>query len=133
MKRKNEPPPGGNVANVQGSNVVGSAIGAGNTVTSRDITVHEQNLKQTQNALPPELATALADALRGIQASDLSGPLKVEAVSDHAKLTDELKKPKAEHEPTLLKKFWNGLWSVADKVPAVVKLYEALQKHLPGL
>jgi hypothetical protein len=113
--------------------VVGAAIGEGNMVETGDITIYERNLKQGGAAVPPELATALVEALKGIQASSLSDALKQEALADHAKLTNELKKPEAEREPTLVKKFWNGLWSVADKIPAVVKLYEVLQKYVPAL
>jgi hypothetical protein len=59
--------------------------------------------------------------------------VKNEAVAEHTKLTDELKKPQEKREPALLKKFWSGLWSVADKVPAVVKLYDVLKKYVPAL
>ena len=120
----------GSVTNV-GGHMIASAIGDGNMIETGGVTIYEQRIKQS--VVPAELAVALIDALKGIQESSLSETLKREAVADHAKLTVELKKPEAEREPTLLKKFWRGLWSVADKVPSVVKLYEALQNHVPGL
>ena len=122
----------GNVTNVVGP-VTASAIGNANTISTGDITLYEQRLKQSGSAVPPELVSALVGALKDIQASGLSDAVKKEALADHAKLTDELKKPVAEREPTLLKKFWNGLWTVADKLPAVVTLYEVLKNHVPGI
>jgi internalin A len=132
MSTKKDPEPRGHTVTSQGP-MVGVAVGEKNRVEVGDVTVYEQNLRQSQHAVPPELLTALVEALKGIQESGLPEAVKKEAVADHAKLTEELKKPEPHQEPALLKKFWAGLWAVADKVPAVVKLYEALKGVVPGL
>jgi hypothetical protein len=132
MSNKPTPPPQGSVTNITG-NVIGANVGQGNTLTTGDITVYEASLKDSANAIPPDLSAALVAALKGIQESPLSDTLKAEAAADHGKLTDQLKRPAAEREPTLIKKFWNGLWTVAEKVPAVVGLYDVLKNHVPGL
>jgi internalin A len=132
MSKKKDAQPTTNVTTGQGP-MIGVAVGDGNMIELGDVTIYEQNLKQSGNAVPPELAAALVGALRGIQESSLTEPLKKAATEDHAKLTEELKKPEVEREPKLIKRFWNGLWSVADKIPSVIKLYEALKKYVPDL
>lgn len=108
-------------------NVIASAIGKGNTVTTGDVNV---GLNQATN-VPPDLLAALTAALKGIQASDLSPGAKKKAEEQHAELVKELNKSKGEEN--FVASCWAGLWAVAQKVPAVVSLWEALKKHVPGI
>ena len=85
MRQQNNPQPKSSVAN--SGVMVGNAIGDENLVETGNVTINEQHLKQS--GLPAELAVALVEALKGIQASGLSEALKKAAITDHAGLIDE--------------------------------------------
>jgi hypothetical protein len=107
------PPSGGPLIHV-GGNVVGSAIGAGNTVTARDITVSIGGGDQAD----PELGRVLAEARRALQSGPLTGADKDDAADDLGKLAEEVSKPQP--QPGRVRRLFESLKQLAPDVAAIL-------------
>ncbi len=101
---------------VQGDNY--GAVGKGNDVHIRDITVYKNEVDNSPS-LDPETRDLLKQAIDAIEAAKVSDQEKAEAKEDLGKLTDELKKP--EKEPGAIRRYLGRLGAVLPSVATILK------------
>lgn len=96
---------------------IGSAVGAGARVRTRDITVYKQAVDQS-SGIDEELKRVLKEARDAIEQATVSEADKADATDDLAKLTAELEKP--EKDPGLVRRYFNRIKEVVPTVASLI-------------
>lgn len=107
-----------------GGNVIASATGIANRVTTGDVAVYQQTIDQSKS-INPKLKDALKKGCEALHGMSLSNKvLKDDVLQNYGKLTTELDQPKP--DPTVLEYLWSGISAVAGKLPAIIELGKLL-------
>jgi uncharacterized protein YjbI with pentapeptide repeats len=102
-----------NETNAQG-NIVGAAIGTGNTVKARDINAFISSVDQAD----PDLKRVLVEARKVLESEPLTGADKDDAADDLGKLAEEVTKPQP--QPRRVKRLFESLVKLAPDVASIL-------------
>ena len=117
-----------NETNAQG-NIVGSAIGSGNTVNARDINAFINSVGQAEG-LDPELKRVLVEARQALESGPLTGTDKDDAADDLGKLAEEVTKPEPQHGR--VKRLFDGLVKLAPDVASILSAAARIGELIKG-
>lgn len=126
---QNNAPGSTSVTQTAGGNMTG--VNATGDQKIRDINVYSQDLDQTGVSINAGVRTALVEARKSIEKSDIDPEMKPIIVENFDKLTEELKKGDKKNS-SVTKMLWDMIYVAVQAVPAVVASLDKL-KSLLGL
>lgn len=108
------------------------AVGQGNTVRIRDITVYKADVDNSP-AIDPGTRDLLKQAIDAIEAANATDQDKDEAKDDLHKLTEELKKAREERQPGVVRRYLAKIAAVMPSVATILSKGKEIVEALGGL